>query len=159
MNYSIRSPRIFKMLCALFFAAFVGGLALTLSQAPIAHASTITVTNTNDSGAGSLRQAIASAATNDTIKFSVSGPGASILAISGAMSVRVFEITTGFVTISSLTIRDGNSSPNNGNGVLNNGRLTLNDVALSNNNGFVDNGGGIYTSGAITLTNVVLDGN
>src|ERR1043166_2197703 len=36
-------------------------------------AAIITVNNTNDSGAGSLRQAIQSAATNDTIGFSVIG--------------------------------------------------------------------------------------
>ena len=36
-------------------------------------AATITVTNTNDSGAGSLRQAIADANDGDTIDFGVTG--------------------------------------------------------------------------------------
>jgi hypothetical protein len=69
-------------------------------------ASTITVTNANDSGPGSLRQAIADANLGDTIDFSLSypalitltsgelvisknltitGPGASHLAISGTL--------------------------------------------------------------------------
>ncbi|MCK5057599.1 MAG: hypothetical protein KAT34_13135, partial [Candidatus Aminicenantes bacterium] len=52
---------IFPIICLIFFMA-----------AP-AHAATITVTNTNDSGAGSLRQAIIDAAAGDTIDFSVTG--------------------------------------------------------------------------------------
>ena len=38
-----------------------------------AHAATITVTNTNDSGPGSLRQAPTEANNGDTINFAVSG--------------------------------------------------------------------------------------
>ncbi len=78
---------------------------------------TITVTNTNDSSAGSLRQAIADAAPGDTINFSLSGcpctitltsgelvinkdltiqgPGASQLTISGNNASRVFFINPG----------------------------------------------------------------
>jgi len=78
--------------------------------------STITVTNTNDSGPGSLRNAIATAADGDTIDFSlpypatitvgtplaiesstsktltINGPGASLLAISGGNAVSVFVV-------------------------------------------------------------------
>src|SRR6266702_2165348 len=36
-------------------------------------AATLTVTNTNDNGSGSLRQAIQTAAPGDTINFSISG--------------------------------------------------------------------------------------
>jgi hypothetical protein len=38
-----------------------------------AHATNITVTNTNDSGPGSLRQALADANDGDTINFAVTG--------------------------------------------------------------------------------------
>jgi hypothetical protein len=39
-----------------------------------ARASTITVTSTNDSGSGSLRQALVDANDGDTIAFVVTGP-------------------------------------------------------------------------------------
>jgi hypothetical protein len=98
-------------------------------------ADTLIVTNTNDSGAGSLRQAIADANDGDTIAFAVSGaigltsgellvdkdltisgPGAENLAVDGNTKSRVFHIisetienqTT--VTISGLAIRNGVAS-------------------------------------------------
>src|SRR5438270_4174230 len=46
--------------------------ALLCAMAMQAHAATITVTNTNDSGPGSLRQALANANNGDTINFAVS---------------------------------------------------------------------------------------
>src|SRR3989442_8393169 len=74
-------------------------------------AATITVNNTDDSGVGSLRQAIQTAAPGDKIDFSVTGvitltngallieqnltiigPGAAKLSVSGNSSSRVFEI-------------------------------------------------------------------
>jgi hypothetical protein len=76
-----------------------------------ARAATITITNTNDSGPGSLRQALADANDGDTINFAVtgtigltsgevlveksvtiSGPGATNLAIDGNAKSRVFYI-------------------------------------------------------------------
>ena len=116
-------------------------------------AAIITVNNTNDSGAGSLRQAIQSAATNDTIGFSVigvitltngellltksltiTGPGAANLAISGNTNSRVFEISSNVTaSISALTLRDGHAS--NG-----------------SDGGDGDNGGGIYNAGTLTLS-------
>jgi hypothetical protein len=47
---------------------------LLLSETTMsAHAATITVTNTNDSGLGSLRQALRDANDGDTINFAVTG--------------------------------------------------------------------------------------
>src|SRR5437868_13649817 len=56
---------------------FVWLCALSALRAPLA-AATFTVINTNDSGAGSLRQAILDANANagaDTIAFAIPGPG------------------------------------------------------------------------------------
>ena len=46
---------------------------LFCTNAMAAHAATVTVTNTNDSGAGSLRQALTIVNDGDTINFAVSG--------------------------------------------------------------------------------------
>src|SRR5438067_2764441 len=92
-------------------------------------ANVITVTNTNDSGPGSLRQALADVNDGDTINFAVtgtigltsgellvnkaitiSGPGAENLAVNGNAKSGVFHVTGGNVTISGLTIINGNAS-------------------------------------------------
>ena len=93
------------------------------------------VTNTNDSGAGSLRACIAAATSGSTITFSsslagqtitltsghlvigtnltIQGLGANQLTISGGNAARVFDIATGSnavsVTIENLTIANGNA--------------------------------------------------
>src|SRR6188474_125310 len=55
--------------------ALLGGM---FTVVPAVQASTLTVTNTNDSDAGSLRQAIADAVSGDTITFSPSLSGQTI---------------------------------------------------------------------------------
>jgi len=136
---------------------------------------TIIVTNTNDAGAGSLRQAIGSASSGDTIKFATSvvgtivlfselvidtdlivrGPGASALTLSGNNASRVFNITNVVVSISGLTIANG-SAPDYGGGIKNLGWLDLGDCVVSNNfagtlgNG-VGQGAGVYTAGPLTV--------
>jgi len=52
---------------------FAIGVLLFCAVAIFAHATTITVTNTNDSGPGSLRQALVDANDGDTIDFAVTG--------------------------------------------------------------------------------------
>src|SRR5437016_5197199 len=104
----------------------IAGLVLCAVTLP-GRATTITVTNTNDSGAGSLRQALAIANDGDTITFAVtgtigltsgellvstsiiiSGPGAANLAVNGNAKSRVFYIGAGrTVTISGRTITNG----------------------------------------------------
>src|SRR4029077_1654317 len=115
---------------------------LLCAMAMQAHAATITVTNYNDSGPGSLRQALANANNGDTINFAVSGtiiltrgevlvnknvtisgPGADQLSIHSRQVLfdpaAVFHVVSGkTVTISGLTmIGDG-------------GPGILNDVAI-----------------------------
>jgi|RhiMetdeSRZDD1v2_1073273.scaffolds.fasta_scaffold06186_7 IPT/TIG domain-containing protein/S-layer family protein len=83
------------------------GLAAFLFAAPLA-AATFTVTNTNDSGAGSLRQAIldANAAVGaDTIVFSITGSGVHTIAPPSAL-----PLITEAVTIDGYT--QSGASPN-----------------------------------------------
>ena len=146
-----------------------------------------TVLNTNDSGTGSLRQAILDANANpggDSIVFDsgvigtitltsgelliteclfINGPGANILAVNGNAASRVFDISSGIdVTISGLTITNGNAGDFGG-GIFNNGAtLTITDSTLSGNS--AGSGGGIFNderSGIATLqiTNSTLSGN
>jgi len=154
-----------------------------------AMAATITVTNTDDSGVGSLREAIASAAPGDTINFSVTGtitltsgelliskdltitgPGASRLAISGNNASRVFRIPAGTVSISNVTIQNGNipTGQQGGGGIFNQGTLTLNNVVVRNNtvNGTdsPDVGGGICNGwglgkGTLIINDSMISGN
>ena len=155
--------------------------ALILYTALPGMASTITVTSLADDGSpGTLRYAIVNANSGDTINFAkqvsgtitltqgqleinknvtISGPGASSMAISGNNSVEVFAISQGITaTISGVTIANGSAA--NGGGVYNNGgTLTLSDCTLSGNqaSGY---GGGIFNNkGMLTLTNCTLAGN
>jgi hypothetical protein len=97
-------------------------------------ANTITVTNTNDSGPGSLRQAIADATDGDIIDFAVtgtiglisgellvaknitiSGPGAENLEVNGNAKSTGFHVDPGeTVTISGLTIINGYTTGSGG---------------------------------------------
>ena len=141
--------------------------ALLYGGAISVYAGNISVTNTNDSGPGSLRQAIADANNCDTISFTVTGtigltsgellvnkdltiagPGADVLAVDGNAISRVFHIgTAATVAISGLAIKNGTASSqnypdNSGGGIYNDhATLTVNDCAITDN--FASVGGGI----------------
>ncbi|MFZ1640435.1 MAG: Calx-beta domain-containing protein [Candidatus Contendobacter sp.] len=147
--------------------------------------SSFVVTNLNDSGAGSLRQAVldANAAPGaDTITFQagltgtialtsgqidiagdliLQGPGARILTVSGNNASRILTVAVGTtVTIDGLTLANGSSgSGNNGGAIDNQGALTVANSTLSGNR--ASYGGGIHNSstGALTVTNSTLSGN
>jgi len=155
-----------------------GGNKQTQQQPPLPGEprATILVTNNDDSGPGSLRQAIEAAnasAGTDVIEFEVvgtivltagkltitddltiSGPGISDLTVSGNDSSRVFELADGVVTeLAGMTISDGYVFEDIaglnlfiGGGILNFGDLTLTDVAVIRNTAYGD--GNTYLLGA-----------
>lgn len=155
-------------------------VALAVLSALPAFGNIITVTNTNDSGPGSLRAAIASASAGDTINFgvtgtiilsstltvstslSISGPGASGLAISGNNLVQVFVINApAAVTISGVTIENGAAADFGavGGGIQNSGAtLALNNCIVTGNSANSD-AGGIYNAGTLTVTNSTVSNN
>lgn len=161
---------------ALLSFLFVGKIDIS----PVS-AATITVTNTNDVGPGSLRQAILDANPGDTITFASDLSGETItlnppleinknLVIDGSSllvpitldgeSVRVLLIHSGIsVTLDSLIIQNG-YDPNYGGGIYNNlnSNLTLTNCTLIGNSSAL-RGGGIYNAGTLTVTNSTFYGN
>ncbi len=156
-------------------------------QATAAPFATLTVTNTNNSGAGSLRQAIADAASGDTINFNLSGcpctinltnfgleidkhltiqgPGANLLTVqrnSTASIFRVFRVFGGVTfKLSGLTV-SGGDTPRfvSGGGLFNEGgNVTIEACEFSGNH--ADNGGGGLTnvSGTLTVINSLIRDN
>ena len=140
----------------------------------------IVVSNLNDSGDGSLRQALSAIATGGSITFdpglaggaialtsgplvlsrdvSVSGPASAAVTIDGGGADRLLIVETGVqATASHLVFSNGYGFQLAG-GILNNGNLTLDHVTVSNNvmttNGgdFWQGGAGIYNGENSTLT-------
>lgn len=162
-------------------------LTLKLASRRVHAATTITVTTTSDSGAGSLRQAIADAQSGDTINFDVNlttpakivltsgelvinnsititGPGASLLTISGNNNSRVFSTASSTtVTISGLTLDDGNGAgaaeSGNGGAVLSGGSLVMNSCVIANCSAEFGGGISLRELAQLSLTGCALWGN
>lgn len=149
--------------------------ALTIS----AHATTIIVSNTNDNGPGSLRQALVEANDGDTIdatgvsgtitltsgqllvdkSVTINGAGAEVLALDGNAISRVFEIVGGAktVSISGVTIRNGQGG--NGGGIENAATVTLTIVNSTLSGNAAGLGGGVFNSGTLTIINSTFSNN
>jgi hypothetical protein len=141
----------------------------------------ILVTNTNDSGSGSLRNALAVANDGDTIdatgvsgtilltsgelqitrNVTINGAGAGSLAVDGNAASRVFENFASNVTMSGFTVTNGRpptGDNNGGGGILSHGGLTLIGTSILNNNAGGSfpppnaGGGGIGISAGGTLS-------
>ncbi|MCX6875774.1 MAG: choice-of-anchor D domain-containing protein [Verrucomicrobia bacterium] len=139
------------------------------------------VVNANDSGFGSLRQALANVPAGGSIGFDAALSGQTItltsgelvigknltidgsslaagVTISGNHTSRVFNIAaSSAVTLESLSITGGTGS---GAGILNNGTLLLNRATVAGNNGSGGWGGGIYNAGgSLTANNCTVANN
>ena len=149
-------------------------LTLVCAVVTSADADTITVTNINDSGPGSLRQALADSHDGDTIDFdpplngqtillttaelaivknvTISGPGANLLAVSrdqNAPGFRIFHVAPNHtVIIQGITITHGIDVT--GVGIWNDhATLTVNSCAITGNSATDSKyaGGGILNDG------------
>jgi hypothetical protein len=131
----------------------LGLVAFFLAAGPLA-AATFTVTNTNDAGAGSLRQAILdanAAAGADTIVFDI--PGAGVHTITPLTD---FASITGPVTIDGYT-QPGSSPNTNGPGLPDN---SVHQIELDGTNTYPGNGGyvlGFSGNFAFTLRGLVIN--
>ncbi len=142
----------------------------------------IVVTNTSDSGPGSLRDALAIANDGDTIDatgisgtilltsgelqishaVTINGPGAGSLVIDGDGTFRVFDNLISGVTIFGFTITNGSAPGDNGGGVFNEGgnssTLRLSNCIVSGNS--ADFGAGVFNSnGTLTVDFCTISGN
>ena len=141
--------------------------------------SAITVTNANDSGAGSLRQAITDVCTGGTITFdgdytitlasqltidknlTIDGAGYNVT-VSGNNAVRVFYVNLGVTfNLQNLTVANGycGSGCLVGGGVENRGTLNVTNTTFSDNSATAYGGGIENYHGTLTITNSAFTGN
>jgi hypothetical protein len=142
---------------------------------------TCTVNSTGDSGPGTLRDCLASAA--DTIDatgvsgtilltsgelqithdVTINGSGPANLAVNGNAIFRVFENFASNAAISGLTITNGLADGNGGGGIFNHGGLTLSNCIVSDSSALIGNnqGGGIRNNfgATLTITDSIISGN
>ncbi len=148
-------------------------------RTPVPPPTELVVTNLDDSGPGSLREALALIADDGTITFdpglaggtmtlssgqlaidssvTVDASAAAPVTISAAELSRVVQVAAGAeVAMNDLVIRDGVAAPQGG-GILNFGDLSLDRVVVTNNlensggAAFDLGGGGIYNGDGATL--------
>jgi Tol biopolymer transport system component len=173
----------------IFMKKSIAAVAILFFTASFIHAATITVTNLNNVGAGSLRQAVIDAVSGDTIDFApnvrgtivltakisfsksliITGPGAGILTISnGAQSpAGIFEVLGNFggaLNLSKITLTG--SGPGFQGGAISSigGAVKISNCVLTGNGGTDNNhtqdGGAVYVSGAIlTIDHCLISNN
>jgi hypothetical protein len=161
--------RLTGLLLATAVAALVGVVP--------AGAETINVTNGADSGAGSLRAALAAAKEGDTVvvpaltvsltsgqllidkSLTLVGAGARSSVLSGGNHVRVLDVEKGTVSISGVTITGGDGkvtsagAEEDGGGLLveSGATVTLADSTVTGNRVNEREGGGVYDEGTLTI--------
>lgn len=146
--------------------------------AQLAQAATDTVMTSAGSGPGSLPAVVGAASSGDTITFSAFCPASSPITlsstididtnltiedqaptdvvVSGNNAVEVFDVISGTVSISGLTIENGSASQ--GGGLANNGTLAITNTTLTDNEGS-NTGGAIVNNGSLSISDSSLSGN
>ena len=139
---------------------FILIIAIALCLIPFGvFSATITVSNNNDSGSGSLRQAISDAVGGDEIVFNLGSGNETITLSLGQLTIdknltidgsnsegsgvpvtvdgnnnsRVFYISSGTVVLSNMTIQNGNIVDASGGGIYNAATLNIEACQIKNN--------------------------
>ncbi|MDZ8259209.1 PEP-CTERM sorting domain-containing protein [Nostoc sp. ChiQUE01b] len=137
---------------AIFTAIALGWVIM---QVELAQAATLTVNNLDDSGFGSLRDAINTATSNDVVEFllgsnpstitlttgalaiaknlTINGPGANLLTISGNNQFPVFDINAANVRLSGLAIAGNFNAYNSSNITFTNSSISGDNVNIDSN--------------------------
>ncbi|MFN3426952.1 MAG: choice-of-anchor Q domain-containing protein [Candidatus Thermochlorobacter sp.] len=154
---------------------FYSPFLILLLFACMSHAAQLTVTNTNNAGAGSLRQAVQDAASGDTVYFQTGFSGTitltspitidknllidghhgtnGMVTISGGGNTRIFEITAGNVELFNLIFE--NASGSTAGGAIRAtaaGSLVIDTCTFRNNSSTSGSGGAIFSNALDTLT-------
>ena len=142
-------------------------------------AAALLVTNTDDAGPGSLRQAIADATGGETIQFdpgiagrtivlstgalsidkalTIEGPQTGGMTISGNLKSTVIVVTsTGDVVLRNLSVVNGSGFTG---GISASGALLLDHSLVANNQGALGGGINVSSPGTLTLVNSTVSGN
>ena len=142
------------------------------------NAATINVVNLNNSGAGSLRQAVLDANSGDIIAISVPGNitlNSQILInkdlvfnglpsftsiIDGNNATRIFEITAGNVTFNGLLFLDGNTSDSGGAmKITTSGTVNVNHCVFTSCHASNDGGALLTSNSTVNITDCTFGGN
>src|SRR5215213_4997228 len=183
------SPRrLFRRTLSLTFAALAAGCSDT-SSSPLAPlggparflvAPAIIVTNTDDAGAGSLRQAVLDAPDGATIQFDASIAGQTIvlstgaieiekvvtiegpvplgMTVSGGLKTRIFTVNpTGEAVFRNLSMVNGRDE--SAGAIRSTGRITVDHSLIANNEATLGPGGISSEGNFLTLVNSTVTGN
>lgn len=149
--------------CRLIVVAIIAAVA-SLGARPV-YAATLTVTNTNDSGAGSLRDAmtVVNSDSGDTINFNIPGGGPFIITLASTLPAIASSMTiSGPVSSPPQIIVNGNHAVQlmlvNAGATLSLKYLTLSNGKLLGQPGDLF-GAAIFNQGALNIANCTFSGN